>query len=195
MSFSPNGKYLVSVSRDRKWSLFGVKDDGKMYDLLATSDAKNNIHTRVIWCCTWTPDSLAFATGSRDGKIGFWTPIKSDSENEFVTVKAITRLELSKESVTALAFAPVMKKGFYILAVGLDNGKILLYRQLDTVVESLKLEFREPLSHDLTVKRLVFRPKVGRAGVYQEGIPKEADVLQLASCGSDHAFKIFDLFC
>lgn len=37
--------------------------------MIATTDKSNGLHTRIIWCCAWTHDSVAFGTGSRDGKV------------------------------------------------------------------------------------------------------------------------------
>lgn len=72
MKFSPNGKYLLTVSRDRRWSLFENKSNDNSlanFELVATTDKKNGIHSRIIWCCDWSHDSLIFGTGSRDGKV------------------------------------------------------------------------------------------------------------------------------
>lgn len=192
MSFSPDGKFLLSVSRDRKWCLFGVKEDGKLYELLSTSDAKNNLHTRVIWCCAWTTDSLHFATGSRDGKIGIWTLIKTKQEASKITVICAASLDFLKESITALAFAPIMRNSFHILAIGFENGSISLYRFSETTVESLGVVFQGDMGHDLAVKRLAFRPKPGLTGVKTES--KDQNIVQLASCGSDHVIKIYNLY-
>ncbi|KAK6619878.1 hypothetical protein RUM44_006278 [Polyplax serrata] len=194
MSFSPNGKYLLSVSRDRKWCLFAVKEDGKLYELVATSDAKNNIHTRVIWCCCWTSDSSTFATGSRDGKIGIWYPYATQgTDRKVVVVNLVTSLELAKESITALAFAPVAKNDCHLLAVGLECGSISLFSFSDKILENINVVMGGNLGHSLTIKRLAFRPINGRTGLNRKG-QSQNGVLQLASCGNDHIIKIFNLF-
>jgi elongator complex protein 2 len=73
MSFSPNNQYLLSVSRDRRWSLFENQrsgdNDPNNFVMVATTDKKNGIHGRIIWCCAWSHDSKYFVTGSRDGKV------------------------------------------------------------------------------------------------------------------------------
>lgn len=191
LSFSPNGKYLLSVSRDRRWSLFGVKEDNKSYELLYATDSKGGFHTRIIWCCAWTYDSTTFATGSRDGKIGIWGNI-TRSESEPTKVDLLANLELPKESVTALAFSPVLIKNFHLLAIGLEIGTIHLYRYFGAEIENLWVVFQGELGHHLSIKRLAFRPKLGRSGVNKE--KEDSNVIQLASCGSDHILKIFDVY-
>lgn len=180
LAFSPNDKYLLSVSRDRRWSLFNF-DDGK-YDLVAASLKKDSLHGRIIWCCAWTHDSKYFATGSRDGKIGIW------SENVHLNKPflPVTSFE-ANISVTALAFAPItLSLDEYILAIGFENGEIeikkILLRENETVWQSLT-KYDSSFAHHLTVKRLQFRPREN----------KKETVLQLASCGSDHTVKIYSL--
>lgn len=188
LSFSPDGKYLLSVSRDRRLSLFGVNKDGKSYTLLFATDDKTGFHKRIIWCCTWTFDSNTFATGSRDGKIGVWGDITTAESK--TDVKLLTSLELPKESITALAFSPILIKNFHLLSVGLESGVIQLYRYCDSKIENLGVVLQGDLGHHLSVKRLAFRPKAGKHGSNQE----ETNAIQLASCGSDHILKIFDIF-
>ncbi|XP_076247466.1 elongator complex protein 2 [Calliopsis andreniformis] len=178
MEFSPNDKYLVSVSRDRRWSLFEYTDN--MYVLIAASLKKDSLHTRIIWCCSWTHDSSFFATGSRDGKIGVWNPniIKSK-------IAPSTSLDVNN-SVTALSFSVQdITEHFYILAIGFETGCIEIQKLKilnDNFVWEKYLMFDSSHAHHLTVKRLKFRPQ------------KEfVNTLQLASCGSDHIVKIYDI--
>lgn len=129
MSFSPDSEHLLSVSRDRRWSLFrrNETNEGK-YELVATTDKKTGIHTRIIWTCSWSHDSLYFATASRDGKVAVWTRNEGKAPQnvlgEYET--ASTHLDL-RESVTAVCFAPVPVKGKYLIAIGLESGVIYLY--------------------------------------------------------------------
>lgn len=88
------------------------------------------MHTRIIWCCSWTHDSKYFATGSREGKAVVWgrTGQIHPVLGEFgVSGKP---LEILGDSITSIAFA----SGFvldgneeYLCAVGKDSGLIGLY--------------------------------------------------------------------
>ena len=63
MEFSPDNKYLLTVSKDRQFCLFQKADDSARlapYALLATVKA----HRRVIWSCSWSTDGTLFATGT-----------------------------------------------------------------------------------------------------------------------------------
>lgn len=121
LAFSPDSQYLLSVSRDRRWSLFARKDN-ESFELIATVDKKTSIHTRIIWCCAWTGDSKYFVTGSRDGTAVVW---KRNEDNNYIGLKF---LELKNESVTALAVAPVIVSGNYLISVGLECGIIQLHK-------------------------------------------------------------------
>ncbi|XP_012259817.2 elongator complex protein 2 [Athalia rosae] len=180
IEFSPNDYYLLSVSRDRRWSLFARGIDSA-YKLKAASSKKDSLHSRIIWCCTWSHDSKYFATGSRDGKIGIWDPTNFTDEKYL----PFTSLEMKDASVTALTFSrSSVAQNSYIMAIGFESGNIEIYkifiakgspvcRKYDTLDTSR--------AHHLAVKRLSFRPQNNNS---------MAEILQLASCGSDNMIKI-----
>lgn len=138
MKFSPDNQYLLSVGRDRRWSIFEnhtlptLADDIICnYELIGTTDKKNGIHSRIIWTCDWSHDSKTFATGSRDAKVVIWTRTETDSKSSLGPFKALGALDLAKnDSVTALAFAYGYHQGHngvYLIALGLETGFIQLY--------------------------------------------------------------------
>ncbi|EZA56445.1 hypothetical protein DMN91_010223 [Ooceraea biroi] len=183
LAFSPNDKYLLSVSRDRRWSLF--REESGDYALITASSRKNNPHSRIIWCCGWTEDSSYFATGSRDGKVCAWSAKKIEASPETLVPEAT--LDTQGQSVTALCFAPsrATQRPSYILAIGYDTGRIAIQMVTMNVENAwLKLiEYDTSQAHHSTVKRLVFRPSEEHS----------SNILQLASCGCDHAVKIHDI--
>ena len=140
MKFSNNSKYLLSVSRDRSWKLYrhNLQADGstneKLYDLVRGIGTKNEYHTRIVWSCDWSHDDKYFITTSRDKRACVWYGSIEAQENETnemyskpIVHKNEKYLEL-QDSITACSFAPdftTEKK--YLIAFGLDNGKIELY--------------------------------------------------------------------
>lgn len=132
MKFSPNDRYLLSVSRDRRWTVFeNLAEDGSdavcNYKLVATTDKKNGTHTRIIWTCGWSHDSRYFATGSRDGKLIAWTRGDNDTNSSLGPFQAVDTLEFNKaDSITAFAFARTLLSGQneYLAAAGFENGRI-----------------------------------------------------------------------
>lgn len=135
IKFSPNDKWLLSVSRDRRWTLFENCADEQSsgsevkcdFKLIATTDKKNGVHGRIIWTCDWSHNNQYFATGSRDGKIVAWHPTENDSNSTLGNYQAYCSLAFSKnDSVTALAFASCFAPNGvdYVAAIGLENGFI-----------------------------------------------------------------------
>ena len=61
MEYSQSGKYLTSVSKDRKLALF----DTENYDLIMSYEA----HTRAITSVSISSDEKFIVTGSRDKTI------------------------------------------------------------------------------------------------------------------------------
>lgn len=135
MKFSPNNKYLLSVGRDRRWSIFENQtlndvDLNFNFQLIATTDKKNGIHSRIIWTCDWSHDTKYFGTGSRDGKVVIWHRSDIDSKSSLGFYATVDTLELSRnDSITAFAFAQDYfdKDNTYLTAIGLETGYIHLY--------------------------------------------------------------------
>ncbi|XP_011870635.1 PREDICTED: probable elongator complex protein 2 [Vollenhovia emeryi] len=177
MAFSPDDRYLLSVSRDRRWSLFKTTDG--VYELVAASLKQNNPHSRIIWCCAWTQNSGYFATGSRDGKIAIW-PISTIENN----IAPLLIVDTQNQSVTALCFtSSYTKEGSYLLAIGYETGCIEIRKVNLESKESTQLKLLDTSqAHHLTVRRLMFRPS-----------NHSQDYLQLASCSSDHSVKIHNI--
>lgn len=180
MKFSSDGKRLLSVSRDRLWTLFEKFGSSEQpnFEIVASSSRNNGIHERIIWTCCWTHDDKFFATGSRDGKVVAWTKASiKDEVSSLGDYKAVEfSMNLRQSSVTALAFANTLIDGCYLLATGLECGKIHLHKFNGESFELLKtLDHSE--AHHLAVNKLEFQPN------------HTGDVY-LASCSADHFVKI-----
>ncbi|CAO1304756.1 unnamed protein product [Diamesa tonsa] len=183
MEFSPDGERLLSVSRDRRWTIFQntPSSEGALnYLLVGTTDKNNGIHSRIIWCCSWTRDGDFFATGSRDGKVVVWrlSEEATTPSSSLGSYKEAATLEIKNESITALAFGIQKVNDSYILAIGLESGFIHLYTFNGSSFE-FKTIINQSNAHHLSVNKLQFRPNT--------------TVLQLASCGNDNTVRIYEI--
>ncbi|NWX04751.1 ELP2 protein, partial [Caloenas nicobarica] len=203
LAFSPNDKFLLAVSRDRNWSLWRKQDSsesGPVFSCCAYTDKNTAVHSRIIWSCDWTPDSKYFITGSRDKKVIIWgqCDLSVTSEgNVLDSIKPCSTVLDAGDSVTAVSISHVLTAdGRYIVAVGLESGKIILYTWKQSGQEpaladwTLCVEMDDSRSHALAVKRLCWRHHAGRAGHNDQN---SSEWLQLASCGADHCVKIFNV--
>ncbi|OXB80227.1 UNVERIFIED_CONTAM: hypothetical protein H355_011587 [Colinus virginianus] len=202
LAFSPNDELLLAVSRDRNWSLWRKEDSsesGPVFSCCAYTDKNTAVHSRIIWSCDWTPDSKYFVTGSRDKKVIIWgqCDLPATTEGSVLdSIKPRSTVLDAGDSVTAVSISRVLTPdGRYVVAVGLENGKINFYTwkqsgQEPTVSDWTKcVEMDNSQSHALAVKRLCWRHRGGRAGHNDEN----SEWLQLASCGADHCVKIFNV--
>ncbi|OXB57010.1 hypothetical protein ASZ78_015596 [Callipepla squamata] len=202
LAFSPNDELLLAVSRDRNWSLWRKEDSsesGPVFSCCAYTDKNTAVHSRIIWSCDWTPDSKYFVTGSRDKKVIIWgqCDLPATTEGSVLdSIKPCSTVLDAGDSVTAVSISRLLTPdGRYVVAVGLENGKINFYTwkqsgQEPTVSDWTKcVEMDNSQSHALAVKRLCWRHRGGRAGHSDEN----SEWLQLASCGADHCVKIFNV--
>ncbi|KAI8052937.1 WD40-repeat-containing domain protein [Syncephalis plumigaleata] len=178
--FSPDDRFLLTVSRDRSWTLFSRTDNDQAPYQLETKGVK--AHSRIIWDATWSQDGRYFATASRDKTIKIWQLTKSnDSAN--VVCQAVATLQC-EHSVTSIDFAPIptgTTSHSYLLAVGLEDGSILFYQSTGNIQEWQEIgRVTSSLSHASTVQELLWRRS-------------NDTILQLASCGQDHSVRLFNI--
>ncbi|XP_010706938.1 elongator complex protein 2-like [Meleagris gallopavo] len=146
------------------------------------------------------PDSKYFVTGSRDKKVIIWgqCDLSVTTEGSVLdSIKPRSAVLDAGDSVTAVSVSRVLTPdGRYIVAIGLENGKINFYTwkqsgQEQSVADWTKcVEMDNSQSHVLAVKRLCWRHREGRAGHNDQN---NSEWLQLASCGADHCVKIFNV--
>ena len=178
MKFSNDGRRLLSVSRDRRWTIFENDSSDGSFKIAATSDKTNGVHERIIWTCCWSHDDKFFATGSRDGKVAIWSKADVTDDSSLKEYRSVATLDLPQSSITALAFAQKHLSTDYLLAVGVECGLIHLYKFHGTTFELLRT-LNHSEAHHNTVNKLEFRP--------------ESENFQLASCGADTFVKIYNM--
>lgn len=206
MKFSCDDRFLLSVSRDRHFSVFelekNVGNDEVKHKLIARHEA----HKRIIWACSWNTRSHVFATGSRDRTVKIW---KIEENGESGTrVNEFSVLPQFSSSVTALSWSPQNNFREDLLAVGMENGLIEIWKiepglrnmvddreHFVSVKGSRMVQLDIYLCHVATVHRLVWNWKETSKSDKTISInnSSSASVLQLASCGADHTVRIFNV--
>uniref|UniRef100_A0A0N4Z1M9 Elongator complex protein 2 n=1 Tax=Parastrongyloides trichosuri TaxID=131310 RepID=A0A0N4Z1M9_PARTI len=174
IKFSYSGKYLLSCSRDRTWSIFKKEsEDGSKWSLICRPESNSpNNHTRIIWSCDWAPKDNYFVTVGRDKKLLIW---KFDNE-----VVSFANSHTFLEPVTAVAICPSNSS---IIIVGLESGRVevLLY-QNNSILSVLSNKL-----HGKTVRRIRF-PRNRRTAFY----PSSSRPI-FASVGDDNLLRIISI--
>ncbi|KAH9808805.1 WD40-repeat-containing domain protein [Melampsora americana] len=192
LAFNHDDTFLISVSRDRGWSLWAPsrvdnaneeEKDEPSFELVQKFE---KAHTRMIWDVSWGPKgSEVFVTGSRDKTVKVWSKKSTESES------ALTAWSLSStikfvDAVKSCRFLPYLLNNRLILGVGLEDGSIHLYSsypdQLDTW--NLISTIEDQYTHTGPVERLAFCPKASLDGQTK---------IRLASGGEDGMVRITDL--
>ncbi|KAG1652368.1 Elongator complex protein 2 [Nymphon striatum] len=192
LAFSPDDNYLLSVSRDRTWTLHCMDYSSNLaFTCVAKSTKDTSIHSRIIWSCSWMHDSKYFITASRDKKLIVWGKnISQTSENSILKQYKAFHIEKDfEDSMTAVAAAPAfMNDEQYLIASGCDNGSISLHSwNCGTSVWVNLTTIHYNICHNLTVKRLQFKPE------NKVEVKDKNKNFYLASCGSDFSVRIFKL--
>jgi len=169
--FSPDDRYLLSVSRDRSWHLFERQSEETYIKVAGVLKA----HARIIWDCAWSEDGSIFVTASRDKQVKVWKNTNKDSK----TWSSISTISLLN---AAMAVAITHYNEYYVLAIGTEPGHIHIYmarlESPDTWESKTTLGSNE--AHFASVTRLAWRPwRV-----------KESDLPPLASCSDDHSIRV-----
>ncbi|KAI0398071.1 WD40-repeat-containing domain protein [Xylariaceae sp. FL0594] len=196
LRFSPDDRYLLSVGRDRQWSVFerenktegggGDHDEKKRkvpgYKLLQSNPRG---HARMVLDAAWAPttdESLVFATAGRDKTVKIWSKgSKSDSgsaQEDTTGISCVTTIP-DTHPVTAIDFLPHPNKGGrFVLAVGTEEGKISIYfLDMASLAVSSMFTLRPELCLAKPVLQLAWRPM--------------ADSHELAVAGEDTSLRIY----
>ncbi|KAE9410421.1 WD40 repeat-like protein [Gymnopus androsaceus JB14] len=116
VAFSPDDELILTVSRDRSWRLYQKAEGGGYVPMAHESKP----HARIIWDCAWAPEGDVFVTASRDKTVKIWAKAGSNKWSCVSTLK-------TEEAATAVDITSLDDQQKRILAVGLENGKILLF--------------------------------------------------------------------
>ncbi|KAG8962991.1 hypothetical protein FRC03_003541, partial [Tulasnella sp. 419] len=180
ISFSSDDRYILSVSRDRTWQLFARNENETGYIPIAAEKA----HARIIWDCAWAPNGSLFATAARDKQVKIWQPVDHSAKKW----KAVATIKLD-EAATAVDFGSVDGDGRWRLAIGLENGHIVIYSSTpsEPTVWSLDLTMDSNLAHADQIHRIAWRPTSSET----ESQPR--NLKQLASCSEDRTVRVFEI--
>ncbi|EGV65407.1 Elongator subunit elp2 [Yamadazyma tenuis] len=122
IQFSPDGSYLLSVSRDRQFILWRVVDENTgQFEMVETNP---KAHTRIIWDSSWLPKQLGsyFITVGRDKSLKFWY-VDESSEKKVSLVDSLK----ASGVITSVSVHPEAIDNKAVVAIGLESGEIHLY--------------------------------------------------------------------
>ncbi|KAI5955150.1 ELP2 [Candida jiufengensis] len=148
LKFSPNGQYLLAVSRDRQFSLWELIDETTAEFKLVELNTK--AHSRIIWDCSWA-SNYSFVTVSRDKQLKLW---KVNDEK----VELITSLKLD-EPITSVSIFKGEASDSRIVSVGLENGDISIYT-IDNNEFKHIVSFNESITPADRIEKLSFSKKI-----------------------------------
>jgi elongator complex protein 2 len=181
LSWAGDDWLLVSVGRDRQWSLF----DTKTWSLVGCMP---KAHGRIIWDVDFAPlemmggNKSLFVTASRDKCVKFWVVGGERDDNK--GSECIDTVKFN-DAVTACAFLKIVVGGWGYVAVGLENGGIYILgcKVGGTEWKVVKnLEEEGGITHAESVTCLQWRPNQVENGKWE-----------LASCGDDCSVRIYEV--
>ena len=183
LQFSPDPhKYLLSVSRDRQWTVFQQSAESMETWTLVEKNPK--AHSRMILDAAWSQSaqSCFFATAGRDKLVKVWQLEGA----KFVLTTSISR----QLPITSIAFTCDREQRLACLAVGEEDGQISIH-----VLNDLTLELVASTDIDVAVcpskavTRLAWRP----AGAEHADADADADDSQLAVASADSSVRIMQV--
>lgn len=116
----PGQHFLLSVGRDRQWTVF--RQDGDRANVWDHFQAFPKAHSRMILDAAWSPVSrhTFFATAGRDKLVKLWMLDQDGPTQKFMLAETITL----HSAVTAISFTFDEDKQLACLAAGEENGRI-----------------------------------------------------------------------
>ncbi|PWW80446.1 WD40 repeat-like protein [Tuber magnatum] len=162
MAFSPDGNRLLSVGRDRAWTVFEKRGVG--WEVL---EMREKGHTRIIWDGKWAPVEDVFATASRDKSVKLW----QKEDGGWVSRAALK----FGAPITALDFLGEVIEGKCWLAIGLEDGGLYVYHVKvgDWANLELLIKLDDRITPDKSVTRITWRPTKGQVGKREMAVSSE----------------------
>ncbi|KAF5393966.1 hypothetical protein D9757_000085 [Collybiopsis confluens] len=156
IAFSPGDEFVLTVSRDRSWRLFQKTENGGYLPFAHESKS----HARIIWDC-----------------VKIWGKSKGDSWRCISTLK----MENAATAVDFTAFDQdkFVKDYLRYLAIGLENGTIVLFSGTRTNSWNVEHTISPEFTHIGPINRLRWRPEF-----------TARSTRELASCGEDGTLRI-----
>lgn len=179
LQFSPSPhKFLLSVGRDRQWTVF--QQSGASAEMWAVFDYNAKAHSRMILDAAWSQSAFTcfFVTAGRDKLVKVW---QLDGTT-FVFRSSISR----QLPITSIAFTCDEKQRLASLAVGEENGQISIH-----VLDASTLKLAASMGIDVAicpskaVTRLAWRPKIAENDCM--------DGSQLAVASADSSVRIMHI--
>ncbi|CDO96364.1 unnamed protein product [Kluyveromyces dobzhanskii CBS 2104] len=137
LRFSKDNRYLLSVSRDRLWSLWERNFENNQFSLISH---KEKPHSRIIWDADWVPLSAgsAFITASRDKSLKLW---RLSEEKESTSVELENSIKFT-EAITSVSAHRDLFNEKVLIAVGFETGsiRILSYKSCFSEVAEVNWE-------------------------------------------------------
>lgn len=166
LAFSADGKWLLSVGRDRLWALFRREESEQNQYTLFKSQPKG--HSRMILDCCWAPvnASAMFATSGRDKAVKIWRI----EEDDVQMVASIT----ANAAATAVNISPSLLADHIRLAYGTEDGEVSVVTfsvQGNQIVDSTPLA--RNLHPSAAVNALRWRPSSSRLRTPQLAIASD----------------------
>jgi elongator complex protein 2 len=165
LQWSGDGKYLLSVGRDRIFSIFKHDPAAEIDKVKLLCSIKG--HTRMILGCAWAPlqAGRVFATAGRDKCVKIWRLNEQQGEPtaEGEHCSLLSSI-LATAPVTAVAIAPALEEGKVTIAMGLETGAVILSTfsasQGDAAeaATGTRTEIPEALCPSKAVTKLSWRP-------------------------------------
>lgn len=178
--FSFDDKLLLSVSRDRTWSVWARTDELKLEQLTWGKG-----HSRIIWDCSWIEtdenEEYYFATASRDKTVKIWRSTTVDGK--IIEFKEILSIPTLSNPATSLDIIRV-DKNEYRMAVGLDTGDLITY--------VLELVPSDASVHMVPETDVIINKQISPAArVNRVSWTNGTKGLQLAVASEDHSVRIY----
>ena len=119
LRFSADDRFLLSVGRDRQWSVF--ERDASHAEKYSLACRYPKGHTRMILSASWAPmDVRIFATAGRDKVVKIWELVQNEQGWESKCLTTMTY----PVAVTAVDFAPRVGRNGLAIAVGTEDGGV-----------------------------------------------------------------------